>query len=64
MIDKLTKYLRVLYIFVCISAFIVMLYGLHIKDYRGVKEMIRVIVTTFIVLTADILIDKWLSKHQ
>ena len=64
MIDKLTKYLRVLYIFVSVSAFIVMLYGLHIKDYRSVKEMIGVIVTTFLIWTGDILIDKWLPKHQ
>lgn len=64
MIDKLVKYLRVLYIFVSVSAFIVMLYGLHIKDYRGVKEMIGVIATMFLLWTGDILIDKWLSKHQ
>lgn len=64
MIDKLSKYLRVLFIFTIVSAFIVMLYGLHIKDYHGVKEMIIVIVTTFIVWLGDILIDKWISKHQ
>lgn len=64
MIDKLMKYLKVLYIFVCISAFIVMLYGLHINDYHGVKEMIVVIVTTFIIWLGNILIDKWISNHQ
>ena len=64
MVDKLMKIIRVAYIFVCVSAFIVMLYGLYIKDYHGVKEMIIVIVTTFIIWLGNILIDKLFFKHQ
>lgn len=64
MIEKLSKYLRALFIFTIVSAFIMMLYGLHIKDYKGAKEMLEVIITTFLIWLGDILIDKWISKHQ